>query len=89
MRPAGHGVVAGFGDVDLAAFPAATALGRKPGIGGIGGADPFSAGREVFLLPQATSCPLLLMVRWYCLIHTVRGMTAAGISRRHTGAWSP
>lgn len=49
---AGDGrVVAGLAEMDRVAFPATAALGGVSGVGVIRGANPGSAGREVFVLP--------------------------------------
>lgn len=47
----GGRIVAGLAEVDLVAFPAAAALGGVSSVGVIGRADPFSAGREIVVLP--------------------------------------
>jgi hypothetical protein len=47
----GGRLVAGLAEVDRVAFPAGAALGRVSSVGVIGRADPFSAGREIVVLP--------------------------------------
>src|ERR1700733_6715430 len=44
-------IVAGLAEVDLVAFPAGAALGRVSSVGVIPRTDPFSAWREIFVLP--------------------------------------
>ena len=61
---AGRGIVAGLGDVQLAAQPELLALDTPPGVGVIRGGDPDMAGRETvalrLLLPPLDHLPPVL-----------------------------